>query len=387
MPEGGEATITTTDDGKVEVPGGSTVTIPDGQGGETEITVPDEGGKVSGGGTVTVPGGSTVTIPDGQGGKTEVTVPEGGEATITTTDDGKVEIPGGSTVKKPDGSTVTVPSGGGIIDPATGDVTPVKPTTPSRPGGSASNKPSISTGGQGGKVEADRNGNVTITPDKGYEIDKVTVNGKEVTVPADGKLTGLKRTDKVVVTFKEVSAVTVEQFSDVKPTDWFYDSVKDIVEQGLMNGTGETTFAPSLTTSRAMIATILWRLAGSPEPGTEPTYPDCVKDSWYAKAVAWASGQGVVKGYGNGSFGPDDPITREQLAVMLYRYAGSPATSGALDSFVDSGKAGSWAIDALRWAVEQGIITGKGGGVLDPTGRATRAEAAAMLQRFRQSEK
>ena len=333
MPDGGEADIKPTEDGKVEVPGGSTVKA--GENGP-EVTVPDEGGKVSGDGTVTVPGGSTVTIPDGNGGKTEITVPDGGEADIKPTNDGKVKVPEGATVTKPDGTTVTVPSGGGIIDPATGDVAPVKPEdpTPSQPTRRPSRRP---TRGEEPKTEEPK--------------------------------------------------ATVDHFADVKPGDWFYDSVKAVVEQGLMNGTGQTTFAPDMDTSRAMIATIIWRLADSPEPKAALTYPDCVADSWYAKAVAWCSEQGVVKGYGNGSFGPDDPITREQLAAMLYRYASSPATRNTLNSFTDADQAGSWAMDALCWAVEKGILTGKGGGVLDPTGLATRAEAAAMLTRFCESEK
>lgn len=393
--------------GSVENKGDGIVEITDKDGSKTTVTLPEDGdGAVKvdkDTGAVTLPGGSTLAIPDGKGGKTEITLPENGGA-VKPTGDGKVEVPAGSTVQKPDGSTVTVPGGGGLIDPATGDVTPVEPddptppspsTPPMRPssgGSSTSSRPSVSASGKGGAVTADRNGNVTVTPDKGYVIDTITVNGKEVTVPQDGKLTGLKRTDKVVVTFKEAPNLTVDSFTDVKPGDWFYDSVKDIVEHGLMNGTGETTFAPSLTTSRAMIATILWRLAGSPEPKAELTYPDCAADSWYAQAVAWASEQGVVKGYGDGSFGPDDPITREQLAVMLWRYAqfqGLDVSVGEdtnILSYTDVDQAGEWAIPALQWAVGSGVITGKGGNVLDPIGRATRAEAATMLTRFSRSE-
>lgn len=393
---GGDVTVDPTT-GEVTVPGGSTVKP--GENGP-EITVPEEGGKVDPSGNITVPGGSTVTIPDGEGGKTEVTVPEGEDATIKPTGDGKVEVPKGSTVKKPNGTTVTVPEGGGTIDPTTGEMTPVKPDEPTPPkpsrpsgGSSTSNKPSVSTSGKGGKVEADSKGNVTITPDKGYQIDKVTVNGKEVTVPADGKLTGLKRTDKVVVTFKEIPNLAVDQFTDVKAKDWFYDSVKAIVEQGLMNGTGETTFSPNLTTSRAMIATILWRLDGSPESKAPLTYPDCKADSWYAKAVAWASEHGVVRGYDNGDFGPDDPITREQLAVMFWRYAQAKGRDVSVGedtnilSYADIDRAGEWAIPALQWAVDSGVMQGKGGGVLDPQGQATRAEAATMLVRYLKNEK
>lgn len=341
LPEDGDGTVTVDKNaGTVIVPGGSTVTIPDGEGGKTEVTVPDgEEATVKPGGEVTLPSGGKVDITDKDGNQTTVTLPGAG-GTVKPTGDGKVELPAGSTVKKPDGTTVTVPTGGGIVDPGTGDVTPAKPDkpTPSRP-----------TSGR--------------QPTRGEE-----------TKPEEPK-------------------PTVDQFTDVKPQDWYYDSVKAIVAQGLMNGTGETTFSPNLDTSRAMIATILWRLEGSPEPKGALTYADCVADSWYAKAVAWASESGVVKGYGNGDFGPEDPITREQLATMLWRYAQAKDRDVSVGedtnilSYYDIDQAGEWAIPALQWAVGSGVITGKGDGTLDPAGRATRAEAATMLARYLELQK
>ena len=342
VPEDGESTVKPTEDGKVEVPGGSTVKS---EGGP-EITVPPDGGKVTGDGSVTVPGGSTVTIPDGEGGTIEITLPAVGESTLAPTGDGKLELPAGATVKKPDGSTITIPDGGGVIDP--------------------------------GEMIPDDDDDDDDDDDSGYVPGGNGSGGGKPAGPAPDKPG--KEPEKPPVSTPP--AVTVDRFVDVRADDWFYDSVKSIVEQGLMNGTDETHFSPRLDTSRAMIATVIWRMAGSPEPKAALSYPDCAPGSWYAKAVAWASERGVVKGYDNGSFGPNDPITREQLAAMLHRYAGSPASAGTLDGFADAEAAGAWAVDALCWAAEEGILTGKGGGILDPRGLASRAEVAAVFVRF-----
>lgn len=242
-------------------------------------------------------------------------------------------------------------------------------------------KPSVSVNGGGGKVTSDRNGTVTITPDEGYQIEKITVGGKEVEIPADGKLTSLKPSDKVVVTFTKIPMVTVEQFTDVAPGAWYYDAVKYAAERGLFYGTSDTTFSPNSTMTRGMLATVLYRMESEPE--ADPAdFLDVGSGKYYSEAVAWAAANGIVAGYGNGNFGPEDAITREQLAAILWRYSGAPASSGTLTEFTDADKASGYALDALRWAVEQGIIKGKGNGILDPGGRATRAEVAAMLQRF-----
>lgn len=238
-------------------------------------------------------------------------------------------------------------------------------------------KPSVSVDGGGGSVTSDLGGTVTITPDDGYQIEKITVNGKEVEIPADGRLTGLKPSDKVVVTFAEI----FPRFTDVAPGAWYYDAVKYAVNHGLFYGTSDTTFSPNSAMTRGMLVTVLYRMENEPE--ADPAdFLDVGSGQYYSEAVAWAAANGIVKGYGNGNFGPNDPITREQLAAILYRYSGSPATAGTLDSFTDANKASGYVLDALRWAVEQGIIQGKGNGILDPAGRATRAEVAAMLQRF-----
>lgn len=169
---------------------------------------------------------------------------------------------------------------------------------------------------------------------------------------------------------------------DVRGEDWFYHDVRYVHEKGLMEGTSGGAFSPNVSTTRAMIATLLWRLEGSPpwERGTD--FPDVKEGLWYAQAVRWAASTGVVKGYDDGSYGPDDVITREQLALMLYRYAKAPPAAGSLSAFVDADAVSPWAKDAMAWAVEQGILTGRGGGYLDPCGHATRAETAAMFARY-----
>lgn len=182
----------------------------------------------------------------------------------------------------------------------------------------------------------------------------------------------------------ESAGTKTDRFTDVTEKDWFYDAVTWVSEKGLMVGTDKTHFSPHMDTSRAMIATILWRMEGSPAARGEAAYTDCAPHSWYSGGVNWADGSGVIKGYGDGRFGPDDPITREQLALMLWRYAGSPAAAEDLEAFTDAHRAGDWAWEALCWAVEKGILTGRGDGILDPGGKATRAEAAAMLMRYSQ---
>ena len=172
-------------------------------------------------------------------------------------------------------------------------------------------------------------------------------------------------------------------FVDVKAEDWFCANVKRAFEQGLMKGTDATHFAPNANTTRATIATVLFRLDGEKKGGVQAAFTDVASGVWYTDAVAWASEKGIVKGYDDTTFAPDDNVTREQLAVMLYRYA-APAEKPAkgLDGFADADCVSAWAAEAMAWAVEMGIITGKGAGNLDPQGLATRAEICTMLVRF-----
>ena len=178
-------------------------------------------------------------------------------------------------------------------------------------------------------------------------------------------------------------------FTDVASGSWYYDSVAYVYEQGLMGGTGEGRFSPDLTTSRAMIVTILYRLEGSPAVSGGASFADVTAGQWYSDGVAWASANGIVTGYSNGSFGPDDTITREQMAAILYRYARykgyALSAQAALDGYADAAQVSAYAADAMKWAVGSGLITGTSGTTLSPAGSATRAQAAVILARFCQT--
>ena len=184
-------------------------------------------------------------------------------------------------------------------------------------------------------------------------------------------------------------AQEVLPFADVAKDQWFYDAVEYVYSKELMDGVSETAFAPDATLSRGMVATVLYRLAGEPaSAGESAAFPDVTSDAWFAKAVSWASAEQIVTGYDDGKFYPDGNITREELAVMLWRYAKAAGkdtgTTGDLSAFSDTAAVSSWAVKALTWCVEQGILTGRDSGILDPGGTATRAEAAAILMRYSQ---
>ena len=176
-------------------------------------------------------------------------------------------------------------------------------------------------------------------------------------------------------------------FRDVRPEDWFYDDVRYVYESGLMNGTAEGLFSPDLFTSRAMLVTVLWRLSGSPVVNYYMPFADVDQAAWYAEAVRWAASCGIIAGYDNGNFGPNDPITREQLAAILYRcaaYRQEDTSIGAdtnILSFTDAVSVSEYAVPALQWACGAGILQGADGALL-PTHPATRAQTAAILHRF-----
>ena len=175
-------------------------------------------------------------------------------------------------------------------------------------------------------------------------------------------------------------------FTDVSEKDWFYSDVMFVYENGLMLGTSKTLFSPYGTATRGMMATILWRMEGSPVPKGKNSFTDVEAGKWYADAITWTAENGIFAGYGKDKFGPDDPITREQLAAIFYRYAdykGYDLTvKGNLDKFKDADKITDYAKTAMGWAVGSGLVKGKSGNLLDPQGTATRAEIAAMLHRF-----
>ena len=236
---------------------------------------------------------------------------------------------------------------------------------------------------------------VTVKPDEGYELDKLTVTDKngdsvKLTDKGDGKYTFKMPASKVTV---EAVFTAVEPepeglpFTDVTSGDWFYDAVAYVYDKGMMEGTTDTTFAPTMNLTRSMIAQVLYNLEERPEAPGAAGFPDVAAGAWYADAVNWAAARGIVKGYDTGAFGPEDSVTREQLAAILYRYAqakGYDTTQGgmAVREFSDSASISDWAQTAMSWAVNAQVLSGKGNGVLDPQGTATRAEVAQMLMNF-----
>ena len=254
---------------------------------------------------------------------------------------------------------------------------------------------------EGGKVESDKTRSfagrvftLTVTPDEGYELVMLTVidsDGNEI-VGKDGSYIMPKSDVMVAAVFAKTETEPEPEpeipfpFGDVNKSDWFYDDVKFVFENKLMNGVTADTFEPGLTTTRGMIVTVLYRLAGEPEVTGKADFDDIASGSYYEKAVIWASENGIVNGYGDGKFGPNDEVTREQLAAILCRYAklmGIDTTKSAdLSAFKDADKVSSWAAEALGWANANKLINGIGGGLLDPAGKATRAQVAAILHRF-----
>ena len=235
----------------------------------------------------------------------------------------------------------------------------------------------------------------TVTPDEGWELDTLSVTdnrGTELDVKYEGdSMYSFKmpaRRVEIQVSFREIPPESLP-FTDIADNAWYADAVHYVYKHGLMAGTSATTFAPDVTTSRSMIATILWRMAGSPVVNYAMDYTDVAQNQWCSEAIRWATSEGVVTGYGNGLFGTNDPITREQFAVMLYRFAQEQGYDVSIGentnilSYTDVADLSEYAIPAMQWACGAGIITGTGdGSALSPQGQATRAQAAVMLTRF-----
>ena len=247
------------------------------------------------------------------------------------------------------GCVVTVTSPAPPVSPVV-PVTPVVPNVPSAPSGPSEPSEPSDPGSSGAPAEPD-SPDAPATPGPG------TPGPAE---PGPG-------TD-------------APSFTDVAADSWYAPAVSYVAGNGLMSGMGDGSFAPAQPLTRAMLAQILYNHAGRPAAAGS-AFTDVAPGAWYESAVGWASARGIVGGFGGGIFGPGRNITREQLAVMLWRYAGMPSAGGEL-AFDDAADAGSYALEALRWAVGSGILSGKGGGVLDPKGQATRAEAAQMLMGF-----
>ena len=305
-----------------------------------------------------VAGGNTCTIKDGYG--TPVEPDKNGVYTITFygyPDDG-----GSTTTPTSYGITVSAAENGTV-------------------------KSSNSSAAKGATVT------ITVTPNEGYVLDTLTVTDK------DGNTVELTKVSDTQYTFKmPASAVTVKgvfkaegtqpsvlPFNDVSESEWFYEAVKYVYDNGMMNGVSDTSFAPYSNLTRGMIAQVLYNLEGKPAVSGS-AYTDVAADQWYNDAVNWAAQKGIVTGYGDGTFGPLDNITREQMAAILYRYAQykgyDVSAKGDLTAFTDGNTVSDWAKDAMSWAVGTALFNGKGDGILDPTTTATRAEVAKILMTY-----
>ncbi|GEM_PF-1789761 len=247
-------------------------------------------------------------------------------------------------------------------------------------GGTTEAKPTVEYN-DGGKAVIKDGGNIEIVPDEGYILKKILINGEPATEEA---LKNLKPTDTVNVVFEKI-VEWINPYGDVNKSDWFYEAVKHVSENDLMVGTGGGKFEPNTMLSRAMLVTILWRLEGEPDYVITNSFIDLAQD-WYKDAVTWAAEHKIVEGYGNERFGPGDPISREQVAVILYRYSQFKGHDVSMKSdlaeYIDTSEISNWAVEAMKWANAEGLITGRSASILAPRGTTTRAEIATVIQRY-----
>lgn len=421
--------VTVKPDGTVDLPSGSEITVtPNPDQPEQKYTVkidqvpdPEQPVPVKPGGGVDLPGGSQITItpkPDQPGQpeqKYTVTIPadKGGE--VKPDPDGKITLPPGAKVKGPDGKETIISSSGGAIDPSTGVITGAAPSDV--PGG---NFPIIDGGGSGsggsspasyvimasasigGGISPDKRVTVrsgadqtfTIKPDEGYVISDVLVDSESVGAVDSYTFRNVRSGHTIQALFvaegmsghghqgpcPKDETCPIWPYTDSIPTDWYHDGVHYCIENDLMIGTAPVLWEPDIPLSRAMMAQVLYNKAGQPAVGGGGVFSD-VDREWYWPAITWGGRSNVLLGYDDGSYGPQNPITREQLATLLWRYAGQPQFDGEL-SFSDAAQVSDYAKQALNWASRQGVIAGYPDGTFRPQANASRAEAAQMIMRY-----
>lgn len=260
------------------------------------------------------------------------------------------------------------------------------------------------------KVERGDNQRFKIKPDKGYEIEDVLVDGESVGAIDSYTFKNVKKKHTIKATFQKIKEETKEEekvevkpevkldimpevrptqankkYTDVKEEAWYVTPIEYVTRNNLMNGVGNDKFNPSEKGTRAMIVTILYNKEGKPAVTGKATFKDVTSGAWYEGPIAWAKANNIANGYQDGSFGPSESVTREQLAVMLYNYAkskGTVSTGNTEMKFADNADIHNWAQEAMKWCVSNKIINGKGNNKLDPRGFATRAEIATMIMNF-----
>ena len=338
--------------------------------------------------------GDTITIPSG------ASVPTGGlSATISGSASKNVKV------ENQTNASITVTINGEAKTIGNGGTADFTYTYTPTQGGSGSSGPtrytvSVPSDIEGGSIKvsptrASRGQTVTITvkPDEGYVLDEIAV------YDADGDEIELERANanqyqftmprgkvEIEVSFLEAEEESVLPFRDVDVDDWSYNAVVYVTDAGIMSGVSGSEFAPNATLTRAMIAQMLWALEDKPVVNYLMTYDDVAAGAWYGEAVRWISSQGFMSGYSDAAFGPNDPLTREQLCLILYNYAewaGYDVSGGvSLGSYLDAGDASAWAVEALEWALDARLISGRGENLLAPAGTATRAEIAQIMMNF-----
>ena len=348
-------------------------------GGKVTLTL--ERGNLPDGTVVTVSGtdeaGNPVTLTDNGDGTYSVTLPNKTQTyTFIAAYDGSQTI-----APKTDFTTVKVQqrsSGGGE---------PAKPSFPVKIANSGDGVAKVdkSYANAGDKVT------ITVTPGRNGSVQRITVTDEDgqrlkLTENRDGtySFTMPSGTANVYVRFSGSGL----PFADVPSGSWYYDDIAYVYDTGLMTGLTATTFGPNLSTTRGMIVTILWRMENEPAAKHGCPFADVRRGSYYEQAIAWASENGIVTGFDASTFAPDQAITREQLAAILFRFAAYRGMDAVtlrenLSSFQDQAAISAYAVSALNWAVGEGLMQGTGD-KLEPTGSATRAQVAAMLRRFMQ---
>ena len=322
------------------------------------------------------------------------------EVTFKISENGfRVEIAAGTGYKlTQNGDTYTITekttsSGGGASHPEAGSTSSSDRYEITKPSKVENGSIKVSDS----KAEKGDTVTITVTPDEGYELDKLAVYDKDgdkidLKDKGDGKFTfEMPKGDvEIEVSFALIEDETVKaDFADVAADAWYADAVQYVYENGMMSGTSETTFSPDLTTTRGMIVTILYRLEGSPDLSNENLgypYADVDANAYYADAVYWARQNGIVSGMSAEQFAPNNAITREQMAAILYRYAqfkGYDVSAKAdLSVYTDAAQVSAYATDAMAWANGAQLITGTSQATLTPAGNATRAQVATILMRF-----
>jgi uncharacterized repeat protein (TIGR02543 family) len=340
-----------------------------------DVTAPDDGSVTvtetdEATGTVT----ATTTWPDGST-RVTVTTTDGTATRTDTKANGITAV----TVTDKDGNTVSaeanIPS-----DVAAAAASAITVPVEVKPAGSSDSAGTV-------KINIENNGSAKVE----IPVTGVTNGTVALLLNEDGTEELLKdsvvTSDGLIVSVSGGSASfkiidNTKRFDDVETSDWFNDAVMYAASREIMNGTSSNQFSPDVNMTRGMLAQVLYNYENKPDTDAENIFNDVGDTAWYADAVTWAADKGVVTGYGDGVFAPEQNITREQLATMLWRYAGKPAAAEQTVSFSDLDQVSSYASEAIAWATSNGILNGKGNNILDPKGYATRAQVAQMLKNF-----